>query len=241
MEAKEVGVKLEAEEVKDTLKSLISEASSIDPKLEKRLDEVYRWIKDTKDGLLNTKKPLMAFLLELIYDAKVWLELQVVTNEEQQAALNHLFTPPVRYWYSYLFPKWLNEPDPKWYKWKRKMMAGQFTQEDAKLLTAITNEITNRQGSVLQRYVADLSMATDLIVSGSQEQPLCVQLTSMAEEFSDRKYQEWKTDLLKWNIYRGLFLSYNPSKPEFIKQLVNIILYNSNNLKMGSYFKFDLT
>ncbi|AFW97258.1 hypothetical protein ANA_P10093 (plasmid) [Anabaena sp. 90] len=230
---------MQAKEVKDQLKFLISEASSIDPSLEKRLDEVYRWIKDKKNGLLNTKKPLMAFLLELINDAEVWLELQLLTKEEQQAALN-LFTPPVRYWYSYLFPKWLNELDPKLYKWKPKMMGGQFTQEDAKLLTAITNEITSRQGSVLQRYVADLSMATDLIVSGSQEQALCIQFTSISEEFSDSKYQEWKTTLFKWSIDRGLFLSFDPSYPEFIKQLVNIALYNSNNLKIGSYLKFSV-
>jgi hypothetical protein len=120
------------------------------------------------------------------------------------------------------------------------MMGGQFTQEDAKLLTAITNEITSRQGSVLQRYVADLSMATDLIVSGSQEQALCIQFTSISEEFSDSKYQEWKTTLFKWSIDRGLFLSFDPSYPEFIKQLVNIALYNSNNLKIGSYLKFSV-
>lgn len=120
------------------------------------------------------------------------------------------------------------------------MMAGQFTQEDAKLLAAVVDEITSRQGNVLQRYIADLSMATDLIVSSSQGEPLCVQLTTLSEEFSDTKYQDWKNTLHEWGIERGLFFSINPSKPEFTKQLVNIAFYNSNNLKIGSYLKFNI-
>lgn len=231
---------MQAREVKEKLKSLISEASSIDPNLAKRLDEIRRWVKDTKDGSLNTKKLVMAFLLELIEDSEVWLQLKVQTLEEQQAAFDQMASP-VRYWYSYLFPKWLNETDPKLYIWKQKMMAGQFNQEDAKLLAAIIDEIESRQGTVLQRYVADLSMATDLIVSGSQEKPLCVQLTSVSDEFSETKHQNWENTLRGWGIERGLFLSFNPSETGFIKQLVNIALYNSNNLTNGSYLKFSLS
>ncbi len=78
------------------------------------------------------------------------------------------------------------------------------------------------------------------VVSSSQEKPLCVQLTSLSEEFSETKYQNWKKTLREWGIERGLFLSFNPSEPEFIKQLVNITLYNSNNLKIGSYLKFSV-
>lgn len=231
---------MQAKEVKEKLKSLIDEASSIDPSLAKRLDEIRRWVKDTKDGSLNTKKLLMAFLLEVIEDSEVWLNLKVLRQEEQQAAFNGMASP-VRYWYSYLFPQWLNEPDAKLYIWKQKMMAGQFNQEDAKLLTKIVAEIAIRQGSVFQRYVADLSMATDLIVSGSQEKPLCVQLTSLSEKFSQTKYQDWEHTLRGWGIDRGLFLSFNPGQPEFFKQLVNIALYNSNNLKSESYLKFSLS
>ncbi|GAA6620411.1 hypothetical protein [Scytonema sp. NUACC26] len=230
---------MQAKEVKEKLKFLISEASLIDPNLAKRLDEIRRWIKDTKDGSLNTKKLVMAFLLEAIEDSEVWLQLKVQTPEVCQLDLARM-TAPVRYWYSYLFPKWLNEADSKLYIWKQKMMAGEFNQEDVELLAKIVNEIKSRQGTVLQRYVADLSMATDLIVSSSQEKPLCVQLTSLSEEFTEIKYQDWKNTLREWGIERGLFLSFHPGEPEFIKQLVNITLYNSNNLKIGSYLKFSV-
>jgi len=228
---------LQAQEVKEKLKSLISEADLIDPSLAKRLDEIRRWVKDTKDGSLNTKKLVMAFLLEVIEDSEVWLQLKIQTFEDHQSDLNKM-TAPVRYWYSYLFPKWLNEPDPKLYIWKQKMMSGEFNQEDTKLLAEVVSEVKSRQGDVLQRYVADLSMATDLIVSGSQNKPLCIQLTSISEDFFDAKYLDWKNTLHQWSIERGLFLSFNPSKPEFIKQIVNIALYNSNNLEIGKYLKF---
>jgi hypothetical protein len=230
---------LQAKEVKEKLKALISEASLIDASLAKRLDKISRWIKDTKDGSLNTKKLVMAFLLEVIEDSEVWLQLKIQSSEDQQSNLDKI-TAPARYWYSYLFPKWLNEQDAKLYIWKQKMMAGQFTQEDARLLAEVVGEIKSRQGNVLQRYVADLSMATDLIVSSSQGEPLCIQLTTLDEEFSDTKYEDWKKTLHQWGIERGLFFSFNPSKPEFIKQLVNIALYNSNNLKIGSYLKFSI-
>lgn len=101
---------MQAKEVKEKLKFLISEASPIDPSLAKRLHEISRWIKDTKDGSLNTKKIVMAFLLEVIEDSEVWLQLKLQSPEDQQSSLEQI-TPPARYWYSYLFPRWLNEPD----------------------------------------------------------------------------------------------------------------------------------
>jgi len=51
-------------------------------------------------------------------------------------------------------------------------------------------------------------MTTDIIVSGSQNQPLCVQITSLAEEFLLDKVTDWKDRLIFWEIERGLLLSY---------------------------------
>ncbi|HEY9836438.1 MAG TPA: hypothetical protein V6D27_06035, partial [Vampirovibrionales bacterium] len=76
-------------------------ASSVDPGLEYRLEEIWRWIKDMRPGLLMQKKFLMGFLLEVIKDAEFWLALKVLTDEERESFLNQL-TPPVRYWYEFL-------------------------------------------------------------------------------------------------------------------------------------------
>lgn len=72
--------------------------------------------------------------------------------------------PTLKYWYGYLFSKWLNQKDPKFYIWKRKLMAGEFSQQDAKLIGSISSSIENFVGTVVQRYIADLSMATDINV-----------------------------------------------------------------------------
>jgi len=60
----------------------------------------------------------------------------------------------------------------------------------------------------LTHPTTDLSMTTDIIVSGSQNQPLCVQITSLAEEFLLDKVTDWKDRLIFWEIERGLLLSY---------------------------------
>ena len=52
---------LQAREIKAQLKSLTEEASSVDSYLEKRLDEVNRWIKNFKPGTLTNKKFVMLF------------------------------------------------------------------------------------------------------------------------------------------------------------------------------------
>lgn len=93
-------------------------------------------------------------------------------------------------------------------------------------------------GSVFLRYVADLSMATDLIVSNRQNQALCIQITSVSEELNQQKYEDWISTLQKWSIERGLFLSYNPRDTSFIEQLVDVLLYNSDILPVNSYLKY---
>ncbi|BAY63442.1 hypothetical protein NIES22_35300 [Calothrix brevissima NIES-22] len=231
---------MQAREIKDRLKSLIEEASAIDPRLANRLQEINRWVKDVKPGSLTAKRFVILFLLQIIQDAEVWLRLKSLpSQEEQQSALTAL-NPTLKYWYGYLFPKWLSENDPKFYIWRRKLMAGEFNQEDAKLIDSVANNIKNCGGTIVQRYIADLSMATDIIVSSRQEMPLCIQLTSVSKEFSQDKLNDWENTLIFWAIDRGLFLSYNPRATDFVNQIVNILLYNSDNLSIGSYLKFNL-
>jgi len=231
---------LQGKEIQEKLKSLIEEASAIDPSLATKLDEINRWVKDVKPGLLTAKKFVMLFLIQIVKDFQILLDIKALASEEEQQSYYERMTPTERYWYSELFPKWLNENDPKFYIWRQKLMAGEFSQEDAGVIQFVGSTIKRRGGTVVQRYVADLSMATDIIISNSQEKPLCIQLTTLSDEFSQEKSEEWENTLRSWGIERGLFLSFNPSQPDFVNQLVNIVLYNSNNLRTEIYLKFSL-
>ncbi|MBZ8183250.1 hypothetical protein [Oscillatoria salina] len=229
---------MQGKQVKEQIQTLIVEASELDPSLAQRLEQVNRWLKDLKPGSLTAKKFVTAFLLQLIKDSKVWLTLHSLSSEEEQQAAFELMTPTERYWYGYIFPKWLHEKDPKFFLWKQKLMAGEFNQADAQIVQSLAQDIVRRNGTFLHRYVADLSMATDLIVSNRQEKPLCVQITSVSDEFAQIKYEKWKDTLQKWEIQRGLFLSYNPGDTEYLNILVNISLYNSDHLQVKTYLKF---
>ncbi|MEA5566950.1 hypothetical protein [Anabaena sp. UHCC 0399] len=230
---------MQAQEIQYKLKLLIEEASTVDNNLSKRLGEINRWVKDIKAGKLIAKPFLKLFLEQMIRDADAFLILKSLSLEEQQLALNSL-TPTLKYWYGYLFPKWLSESDPKFYIWRQKIKAGEFSQEDGKLIESITKSITNLGGTVVQRYIIDLSMATDIIVSSTQEQPLCIQLTSLNQQFSQDKSNDWENTLRLWAIDRGLFLSYNPISNNLVSQIVNISLAHSDNLLTDNYLKLNM-
>lgn len=229
---------MQAKEIKEKLKSLIEQASSIDQNLARRLDEINRWVKNIKPGSLTAKPFVIAFLLEVITDSTIWLIVKSLPSEEEQKTKFEQMTPIERYWYAYLFPRWFNASDSKFYIWKQKLMAGEFNQLDDDIIKLIAQDIVSREGSFWQRYIADLSMATDLIVSRNNE-PLCIQVTSLSEEFNYQKYQAWQNTLRSWEIERGLFLSYNPKDADFVNQLVNVALYNSDYLSGGKYLKFS--
>lgn len=231
---------MQAKDIKQQLRLLIQEASVIAPDLAKRLEEINRWVKDVKPGSLTAKRFVILFLQQMLQDAEVWLKLKSLPSEEEQQSALTALNPTLQYWYGYLFPKWLSENDPKFYIWRQKLMAGEFNQEDAKLINSIANNVKNRGGTIVQRYIADLSMATDIIISSRQEKPLCIQLTSVSDEFSQDKFDDWENTLSFWTIDRGLFLSYNPRATDLVNQIVNVLLYNSDNLTIGSYLKFNL-
>ena len=228
---------MQAREIEPKLKQLIYFASLVEPVLAKRLEEIWRWIKDIKSGSLLQKKFLMGFLLEIIKDTEIWLELQVLNPEDRECFLDRL-TPTVRYWYEDLFPTWFKDRDRKFHIWKQKLKSGEFHPTDTELIKSIADRIKDRDGSVVHRYIADFSMATDVIVSSDEGKPLCVQITSVSDEYSQGKYDRWADTLKEWNIQRGLFISYNPSQEEFIIQLVNVVLFNSQNLPEESYRRF---
>lgn len=230
---------MQAQEIKEKLNSLIEKASVIDPQLAKRLGDIKRWVKYTRPGSLNAKPLVLAFLLEIITDARIWLILQSLPSDAARQEKFNQMTPNERYWYGYLFPKWINSTDSKFYIWKKKMMAGEFNQFDDDMIKLIAQNIVSRQGNFWQRYIADLSMATDLIVSNHQHKPLCIQITSVSEEFHGQKYERWQNALQMWEIERGLFVSYNPGENDFIHQLVNVVLYNSDHLSPGKYINFS--
>ncbi|MFN6464232.1 MAG: hypothetical protein RMZ41_020785 [Nostoc sp. DedVER02] len=230
---------MQATEIKDKLKSLTLQASSVDENLARRLEEINRWVKNIKPGSLTAKPFVIAFLLEVITDSTIWLIIKSLPSEEEQKAKFDLMTPIERYWYGYLFPRWINASDSKFYIWKQKLMAGEFNQVDDDIIRSIAQDVVSREGSFWQRYIADLSMATDLIVSSRNNQPLCIQVTSVSEELNYQKYQAWQNTLRSWEIERGLFLSYNPKDTNFVNQLVNVALYNSDYLSGGKYLKFS--
>lgn len=231
---------MQAKEIKALLKSLTREASLLEPNLAKRLEQINRWVKNLKPGSLMAKKFVLLFLRQMLNDSQIFLAIQSLSSPEERELYYQQMKPTERYWFEDLFPKWLREKDPKFYIWRQKLMSGEFGQEDKELLEQIVNNISLSKGTVVQRYIADLSMATDLIVSGSLERSLCIQLTSVSDELSQEKSKSWEESLRMWRIDRGLFLSYNPGKADFVEGVVEIVLENSNNLNSGSYQKLSL-
>ncbi|MEA5620768.1 hypothetical protein VB711_23440 [Cronbergia sp. UHCC 0137] len=228
------------QQIKEKLKSLIEESSTIDRSLAIKLNQINNWIKDAKPGTLMSKRFVILFLQQFIRDAELRLDIKRLTSEKERQDFYESMTPPERYWYGELFPKWLSDNDPKFYIWRKKLRSGEFNQEDEKLINLIANVINLNGGHALQRYILDLSMASDIMVSSIQEQPLCIQLTSQSQEFTQTKSDAWENTLISWGIERGLFLSFNPGKSNFINQIVSLALDNSDNLKSGIYKKINL-
>lgn len=228
------------QQIREKLKSLIEEASTIDPSLAIKLNQINNWIKDVKPGTLMSKRFVLLFLQQFIRDTEIRLDIKRLTSEAERQDFYESMTPPERYWYAELFPRWLSKNDPKFHIWRKKLMSGEFNQEDEKLINLIADVIKLNGGQALQRYIIDLSMASDIIVSSIQEQPLCIQLTSQSQEFTQAKSDDWENTLISWGIARGLFLSFNPGESDFINQIVNLALHKSDNLNNGIYQKINL-
>jgi hypothetical protein len=227
---------ISSKDVKSKLQALIVDATSTAPVLTERLNEIWRWIKDKKPGQLMSKRHVMDFLYELDRDASVWLAIQALDPDTRQALLKTM-PPAEKYWYAELFPKWINEPDPKIFVWKQKLMAGQDF-DDEELINNLRNRIDNERGSSWACYILDLSMATDLIVSGELEQPLCIQLTTLRPQLCLEKKGNWEVTLGRWQIQRGLFVSFNPIKDREI--LASRVLQESDRLPASGYNEIEI-
>lgn len=223
------------EEIRFELNMLIKEAQSVAPKLSERLDEMRRWIGQKKAGLLIRKRQVMQLLAELVDDATFWLALQSLSEEDTEAELAQLSLSE-RYWYEYLFPAWFNENDPKLPNWKKKLMADEFGASDAAFIEQVCLEIEKGSGDTVNPYIADLSMATDLIASRTKKLVLCVQLTTVRDSLAVDKQRDWETTLRHWGIQRGLFLSFNPSLPQVHSVVGKLVLRCSDQLPQQCYY-----
>jgi hypothetical protein len=229
--------RIQAKDIEPELKRLIAEARPVEPGLADRLDEIRRWIKAKKPGQLMSKRHVMDFLVELYVDARVWLDLQALESRARQACVDQM-TPAEQYWYTELFPRWFNEPDPKLFIWKQKLMAGEFDQEDKELIDSLCDCIDQRQGSSWACYILDLSMATDLLASGTLKTPLSVQLTTLSSQLSVDKKARWELTLRYWKIQRALFVSFNPMRDSAL--LESRILQESDRLPASCYTEVEV-
>lgn len=231
---------MQASDIKPKLKELHESALLIEPGLAKRLAQIGRWIKEKPPNTIERKKRVKKFLEEFLADAETWIEFKKIASPEEKRLYLNSVAPAKQYWLCYLFPKWFKKPDKKFDIWRKKLMAADGEAEDEAVIGLISVEIRKREEqkpSLCQRTIADLSMATDLIASGSQNRPLCVQLTTVSHRHNQDKYEKWKETLLYWDIERGLFASYNPGREKYITRLANGILWGSDNIDTGSYSK----
>lgn len=228
--------RLSPQEARSRLEQLIQQASTPEPKLAKKLTALTKWIKDKKDGLLMSKPDVLDLLTEVILDAELWFALRSLSLEQRQQ-LYLIENKPVteQYWLEVLFPRWINDQDPKFPSWKQEVMKGNFKREDASILRDLAREIEGRGGSCLWRYLLDLSMATDLLAAGECENPLCVQLTTVSGPYLVDKRQEWEATLGYWSIERGLLVSYNSMGNSLVSRLVIVILQCSDELPATGY------
>lgn len=203
--------KVNSEDIKSLLLDYIQAFKQINKlKISNRLGEIHLWIKKKKQGLLKRKKFVMDFLVELLGDLELYLQIENLSEQNKQNFIQSLSTVE-KYWYLNLFPSWLQEEDPKLSIWKKKLMNEEFSGEDNKIITQISKDIKLLNGGeIIYRYILDLSMATDILVSFQKKKSLSVQLTTVNNSYLEEKKDKWLMTITYWHIERALLLSYNP-------------------------------
>lgn len=222
------------EEIRASLNQLIEESQSTHPRLASRLEEVRRWIASKKPGLLKSKPHVMQFLEELLRDATFWLDIQLMPQQDRNVFLAEL-TSAERYWYEILFTKWINQPDLNMPNWKKKLMAGEFEGNDKHFIDKICQEVESLGGSTVNSYIADLSMVTDLIASGTINLPLCVQITTLNEIYSQQKQRKWQSTLTYWGIGRAMFVTFNPRLSQVEQRIGQSVFQRSEQTQGNCY------
>ena len=231
---------MQIREIINKLRDQTEIASVVAPTEAEKLKKILNWVHKEKPGKLTARKYVLLFLKQLVLDIDAWLKIASLSAAEKNEAFERM-SPTQRYWYSELFPLWLRNYDPKFYKWKRSLIQGEYSDADRELIKEIIHRISSSQGDGVSRLIADLSMATDIIISNNQEKALCTQLTQCADEYTQEKEENWEETLRYWGIERGLFISYNPAIEDYVNQVVNIARYNSDNIKPAKYQKFRLS
>ena len=228
--------KFNAKEIRTRLDELIVQADKIEPTLAKRLIDLRKWIKQKKDGCLNSKPYVLDLLAEVVLDSTFWLALNHLNVTQRQFIYTEMnCSPAQQYWFDVLFPQWLNERDPKLPIWKQEVMAGNFNRDDEIIIRSISQKIEALGGSCLWNHILDLSMATDLVTTGIRKDPLCVQLTTVSGINLTQKHEKWQKTLIYWSIKRGLLISYNSMRSNHVAILADRILNCSDNLPTPCY------
>lgn len=195
--------------IKADLIDLLEYTETEEPQLHKRLQEIWKWVKDKKDGLITSKNHVLNLLEEVIEDSIFWLNYQSITSKEQHQ-VNQTLSRSRYYWSLILFPLWFQEVDPKSKRWKQELFKNNFKHLDNRDILETCREITRQGGNTHTGYILDLSMATDLIAASSSSQALAVQLTITSVGSLASKKDKWEKTLIYWNIKRGLLVSYDP-------------------------------
>ena len=239
-------IKLQAIEIKARLQVLKKKALFIEPKLAARISEIGTTLAKYKNELLDKKRFLIGFLNEFYYDIQTYIyDIKPILNlpqgEIEKFCQQKNLSVTEYYWYSVILPNWLSQEDPKFSYWIEKLIQGEYTGSDEDLIIAITKTINARtDGSASNRYILDLSMATDLLVSHvpSTIEPVFVQLTGTAilrdgqrnPDFLN-KQQKWNQTLSCWGIKRALLVAHNAqvNTPNNLLKLADVILKKSSD------------
>lgn len=209
------------------------------PALADKLDNLCRWIKGKSPGALRQKKYVAAVLVQLITDVKAWLQLHQLTDRDREIALRGM-APSQKYWFEFLLPQWFEKEDRFLPNWKQKLMQGEYRDDDEPFRNILVWRIRTLEGDSLWRFLMDLSMATDLIVSYNDD-VLCVQYTRSSEKNTVGKRNQWEDVLRYWDIKRGIFVRVDPkTRNQGIYQLAYLSLQESDHLPFGCYSDFNI-
>lgn len=232
-------IRLHANEIKPRLKELRRKSLFIEPNLATRINEIGITLLKYKNELIDKKQFLIDFLNEFYYDIQTYLSLPQEKIQEFYQQKNISLTE--YYWYSVVLSDWLSKEDPKFSYWIEKLLLEEYKGNDQNLILALTQKINARSdGSASHRYILDLSMATDLLVSHvpSQFEPVFVQLKGIPI-FRDgqrnpdfiNEQQRWNSTLSCWCIKRALLVAHNPevNRPDNLLMLTDAILKESRD------------
>ncbi|AUT02045.1 hypothetical protein CLI64_17560 [Nostoc sp. CENA543] len=238
--------RLQASEIKPRLQVLKKKALFIEPKLASRIKEIGITLSKYKNELLDKKRFLIEFLNEFYYDIQAYIyEVKPIVNlseaEIEKFCQQKNLSVTEYYWYSVIFPNWLSQEDPKFSYWMEKLIQEEYTGSDEDLILALIQTINARtDGSASERYILDLSMATDLLVSHfpTKLEPVFVQLTGISNlqdgqlnpDFLN-KQQRWSNTLSCWSIKRALLVAHDAqvNTPDNLLKLADVMLKESSD------------